>query len=119
LNWFLQKTAALSFNYATQRASGISFHMKAGTFQEVLAFQYYRPTGPGGAFVLDPRTELPPSFVLEPLVERSLGSKLLRISRVVEIKADEQTKAVIPPGQPVTVYSEAPSSERSEPAMVP
>lgn len=86
LNWFLKKTAALSFSYAAQRADRIAYHMAAGTFQEVLVFQYYRPTGPDGGFVLDPRTELPASFVLEPVFERSMGLKLIRISRVVEIR---------------------------------
>jgi hypothetical protein len=86
LNWFLKKTAALSFSYAAQRADRIAYHMAAGTFQEVLVFQYYRPTGPNGDFVLDPRTELPASFVLEPVFERSMGMKLIRVSRVVEIR---------------------------------
>jgi hypothetical protein len=87
LNWFLKKTAALSFNYAAKQADHIAYHMAAGTFQEVLVFQYYRPIGPDGGFVLDPRTELPPKFVLEPLIERLMGSKLIRISRVVEIRS--------------------------------
>lgn len=86
LNWFAQSTAAIAVELARGKAEQVRFHMNAGTFREVLVSQYYRPVGAEGGFVLDPRDALPDSFVLEPLIERQMGGRLLRISRVVEIR---------------------------------
>jgi hypothetical protein len=119
LNWFLKRTSALSFNYAAQRAEHIAYHMAAGTFQEVLVFQYYRPSTSEGDFVLDPQTELPARFVLEPLVERSLGSKLLRVSRLIEIKPEPRVAAGSSELNAMPTGSTAiPSSFGSEPKSV-
>jgi len=35
----------------------VAEQLENGTFQEVLVFQYYRPSGPDGDFVLDPRLD--------------------------------------------------------------
>ncbi|MFA6962353.1 MAG: glycosyltransferase family 39 protein [Opitutaceae bacterium] len=86
LNWIGRLTSAIPLSTVRTKADKVWFHMKAGTFREVLVSQYYRPVGAEGGFVLDPKDTLPDSFVLEPLTERQVGGKLLRISRVSEIR---------------------------------
>lgn len=86
LNWMVSRISSITTGLVRTKAEKVKFHMDAGTFREVLVSQYYRPTGAGGGFVIDPRDELPTAFVLEPLTERQVGGKLLRISRVVEIR---------------------------------
>lgn len=89
LSWLAMGRPTMAIHNAKHRARQIAFHINAGTFQEVLVSQHYRPTGPEGRFVLDPRNELPDVFELEPLVERQVGGKLLRISRVAAIRLPE------------------------------
>lgn len=93
LNWLIEKSPCLNLPYARGRALQVAKQMANGTFKEVLVFQYYRPSGPEGGFVLDPRDALPSSYVLEPVAERQFGAKFMRISRVVAIKLDEAAKA--------------------------
>jgi hypothetical protein len=85
LSWLIMKTPSIDIGRARHFAERVRFHLEAGTFQEVLVTQYYRPTGPEGGFILDPQDALPSAYVLAPLVERQIGGKLLRISRLVEI----------------------------------
>ncbi len=93
LNWMVGHISAISTDVGRNRADKVKFHMEAGTFREVLVIQYYRPTGPEGGFTVDPHDALPPTFELEPLVERQVGAKLSRISRVVAIHpADKPPK---------------------------
>ena len=86
LGWLIKKTSSIDIARARHFADRVKFHMEAGTFQEVLVGQYYRPIGPEGGFILDPQDALPPAYVLDPLMERQVGGKLLRISRVTEIR---------------------------------
>lgn len=86
LSWVNQGIPSLSIPDARNKADRVQFHLEAGTFQEVLVSQFYRPVNGEGGFVLDPRDELPAAFVLEPLIERQIGGRLLRISRVVSIR---------------------------------
>lgn len=97
LSWLAMGRPTMAIHVARHRAEQINFHLRAGTFQEVLVSQYYRPTTPNGDFVLDPRNELPASFVLAPVVERQVGGKLLRISRVVRIDLDQVKEPPAPP----------------------
>ena len=92
LNWMMKKTPCLNIPYARGRATKVAAQLSNGTFQEVLVFQYCRPTGPDGGFVLDSRDALPASYALEPLDERLFGSKMIRVSRVSEIKMSEASK---------------------------
>ena len=85
LSWLVRKEPVISVDMVRDRADRVRFHMEVGTFREVLVSQYYRPVGPEGGFILDSRDALPPEFVLEPLIERQFGGRLLRISRVIEV----------------------------------
>lgn len=110
LSWVNRSISALSVLDARHKALQVSFHLEAGTFQEALVFQYYRPVAADGGFVLDPRDELPAVYVLEPILERMEGGRLLRISRVAEIR--------LPPTQPVAgAMASGPASASSPPAF--
>ena len=117
--WVLRRQPAISIALAGSRGDQIGFHLRHGTFQEVLVSQYYRPTTPEGDFVLDPRDGLPERFVLQPVTERRMGGRLLRISRVTEVRpaapraanlAETPTLPVTEPGVPTVPSgrSEAP-----------
>jgi hypothetical protein len=93
LNWVVQRVSSISVTRARNTAKQIQFHLAHGTFQEVLVTQYLRPIGAEGGFQLDPHDELPATYVLEPLIERQLGARLLRISRVVEIRLPKERVA--------------------------
>ena len=94
LGWLDLRVPSITIADARNRADRVLFHLNAGTFKEVLVTQYFRPVGAEGGFILDPRDELPASYVLEPLIERQVGGHLLRISRVV---------AINPPAKPAPV----------------
>lgn len=95
LDWVIRGIPSISISHARQVASRIEFHQEAGTFEEVLVSQYYRPSGPEGGFVLEPKDALPTTYELEPLIERQVGGKLLRISRV-KVKAMPEKKEAQP-----------------------
>lgn len=92
LNWLLEKVPSFGFKYAAGRGVQIARCLEDGTLGEVLVFQYYRPTGPEGGFVLDPDDALPSAFKLEPVTERLFGAKQMRISRIVGIDVKEAAK---------------------------
>ena len=86
LGWLMKGQPSLGLNDAGFRAEAIQFHLDHGTFKEVLVTQRYRPVNAEGrVFEVDPRDVIPARFVLEPVVERMIGGRLVRISRVVEI----------------------------------
>lgn len=93
LSWVIHHISSIDMTRARFKFEQVKFHLERGTFQEVLVSQYYRPASAAGGFVLDPRDRLPPVYVLEPLVERQVGAKLLRISRVVKIDLSLAEKA--------------------------
>lgn len=86
LNWIALRIPALAVGFANNGIDRLRFHWRSGTFREVLVFQYYRPTDPGGGFILDPKDKLDDAIILEPLHERQFGGRLLRVSRVMEIR---------------------------------
>ncbi len=90
-NWLIHSMPSISVQRARSKAEQVQFHLKGGTFQEVLVSQYYRPVGPEGGFQLDPRDELPAAYVLEPVIEQRMGARLLRISRVADIRIPEKS----------------------------
>lgn len=98
LNWMMERTSALPISLAIERADRVRFHMEAGTFREVLVLQHLKPIGRDGGFVIAPGHVLPARFVVEPLVERQIGGKLLRISRVVKILPNESNEGALVTG---------------------
>ncbi|MSU47637.1 MAG: hypothetical protein EXS37_00815 [Opitutus sp.] len=74
-------------NTASVRTRGeqIAWHMRAGTFREVLVSQVIRPTTAQGDAGVDPDEVLPEEFRLQTLEQKRFGARWIRISRLVEI----------------------------------
>lgn len=83
--WILWKTPALLLHIAAGRGPEIAWHLKQGTFKEVLVAQRLRPTSAEGKYGVDPDDLLPPNFHLQTLTEKRFGATLARISRIVAI----------------------------------
>lgn len=90
LNWMIRGIPSIILENADSRAEQIQFHLDHGTFEEVLVTQRIRPISIDGGFEVDPRDRISARFVLEPVIERMHGARLVRISRVVEIKAEPE-----------------------------
>lgn len=88
LPFLLEKIPTLNTNIAVHRAAEIAWHMKEGTFHEVLVAQVIRPTTEEGVPVVDPEERLPSSFQLETLEVKRFGARWIRISRVKNIQVD-------------------------------
>lgn len=85
LAWIMRRIPVITVDRARFLAEKIQFHLDHGTFQEVLVTQLLRPIGPEGTFTVDPNDSLPASYVLEPVVERHIGARIARVSRLVAI----------------------------------
>ncbi len=92
LNWMLLRVPTLAIELMRGRMERLKYHWDQQTFREVLVFQYYRPVAAEGGFVLDPRDRLDDSIILEPLHERQIGGRLLRVSRVIEIREKTESR---------------------------
>ena len=85
LPFLLEKIPAVNTVLARVRSSQIAWHMKQGTFREVLVSQVLRPTSAEGDAIVDPDEELPENFRLETIAEKRFGARWIRISRATEI----------------------------------
>lgn len=88
LPWMISRIPAIGIDHARRRVDALRFQLANQTFRDVLVFQKFRPTGAEGAFQLDPVDRLPDWFVLEPLAEHRFGTRIDRVSRLVEIRPD-------------------------------
>jgi len=73
------------------RGEQIRYHLKEGTFKEVLVAQAMRPTSAKGEMGVDPDDGLPKSFHLVPIAEKRFGGRSDRISRLVSIDAEPES----------------------------
>lgn len=87
LHWMLRSIPAIQIVRARLVPESVKFHLEQGTFREILVMQLFRPTGPEGRFQVDPSDRLPDVYRLEPVVERHIGARIARISRIVEVRA--------------------------------
>lgn len=71
-----------------QRGEQIAFHLKEGTFDEVIVAQALRPTSAEGDFGVAPEDVMPASYRLETIAEKRFGARWARLSRLVAIEAD-------------------------------
>ena len=95
LPYLLREIPALNTNIAPLRAEQIAWHMREGTFREVLVSQIIRPSSAQGEMVVDPEDQLPDSFKLETIAMKRFGARWSRISRVTSI--DRESGAPQPP----------------------
>ena len=107
LGWLMKGIPALILKEAENRAEQIQFHLQHGTFDEVLVTQRIRPISSEGEFEVDPRDRISDRFVLEPVHESMQGARLVRISRLVEIKpAPAVESSDQPPGSSAAAATE-------------
>ncbi|MBI5771815.1 MAG: hypothetical protein HZA93_28850 [Verrucomicrobia bacterium] len=71
-----------------QRAAHIKYHVREGTFREVVVAQALRPTSPNGDMGVDPEDLMPPGFRLETIGEKRFGARWARLSRLVAIDGE-------------------------------
>jgi hypothetical protein len=84
--WLLQKTPAILLDRARLVADRIAYQIHEPTFREILVFQSLKPTTADGGHQIPPEERLPPYFKLEQLAEKRFGTKLSRISRLVDVE---------------------------------
>ena len=97
--WITQERPVISIARARWRAPQIKFHLDHHTFDEILVLQIYRPAGADDGFQIEPEDRLPANYELETVIERRFGSRIARISRVVNLTVDPA--AVTPPLSPL------------------
>jgi hypothetical protein len=86
LFWVTREISSVQIPRARWRAEQVKFHLDHHTFDEIIVGQGLRAVGPDGGFQVEPADRLPESYVLEPLCERRWGTRIARLSRVVEIR---------------------------------
>lgn len=82
-----------------QRPAQISYHLREGTFREVIVAQALRPTSAKGEMGIDPGDLMPDNYRLEPIAEKRFGGRYARLSRLVSI--DEVPASSTPAGPAV------------------
>jgi hypothetical protein len=90
--YLLEHIPTLNLPASFTRTSQIAWHMREGTFHEVLIAQVIRPTSIEGDLGVDPADVTPESFKLEPLAQKRFGGRWIRISRVVKIETETEAK---------------------------
>jgi hypothetical protein len=88
-----------------QRAEQIRYHLREGTFDEVIIAQALRPTTIDGDMGVDPDDLMPPDYRLETIAEKRFGGRWARLSRLVAIE----------PATAVATHSSSPAA--AEPAF--
>jgi hypothetical protein len=90
LPFLLANVPTVNTNIARLRGPQIAWHIRHGTFREVIVSQVIRPTSAKGEPVIDPDEELPENFHLETLAEKRFGARWIRISRLTEIESTDE-----------------------------
>lgn len=86
LPWLLQKTPSILIGRARLVADRLRYQLSQPTFREILVFQSLKPTTVNGDHQLPPEEALPSYFKLELLAERRFGTKITRVSRLVDVQ---------------------------------
>jgi hypothetical protein len=95
LPYVLWRVPTIINGVGRQRAEQIKYHLKEGTFTEVIVAQALRPTSAQGEMGVDPEDLMPESYHLEPIAEKRFGGRWARLSRLVAI--DDVPKDGSPP----------------------
>ncbi len=94
--FLLERIPAVNTTIAAVRGPQIAWHLREGTFREVLVAQVIRPTTPQGDPIVDPDEILPAAFRLETVAEKRFGARWIRISRLAGV---DTPPAAAQPGQ--------------------
>ena len=87
----LWRIPTINTSVARQRSAQIGYHLREGTFKEVIVAQALRPTSAKGEMGVDPDDLMPASYRLEPIVEKRFGGRYSRLSRMVAIDETVET----------------------------
>jgi hypothetical protein len=82
-----------------QRSEQIKYHLKEGTFNEVIVAQALRPTSARGDMGVDPDDLMPANFRLEPIAEKRFGARWARLSRLIAIEDTPKKEPAPPPAK--------------------
>jgi hypothetical protein len=85
LPFLIRKIPAVNTVLARGRSAQIAWHMREGTFREVVVSQVLRPTSARGDLIVDPDDVFPDNFRLQAIAEKRFGGRWIRISRLEEI----------------------------------
>lgn len=99
LPWLLEKTPSILVGRAGIIADRVQAQLQEGAFTEILVMQSFRPTTADGAHQMNPEDRLPKGFTLELLAERRFGTRITRISRLVEVTLPAGRTETIPATQ--------------------
>jgi len=95
LSWFVRGVGATTIERGVLRKDALAFHLRHHSYEEILVTQTLVPTSAEGDLRLARADVMPPEFVLEPIAERRIGSRLQRISVLREIKVDAAPAAAV------------------------
>jgi hypothetical protein len=91
--FLLQKIPAVNTSIAAVRGPQIAWHLREGTFREVIVAQVLRPMSAEGKIVVDPDDELPENFRLRTLAEKRFGARWIRISALIDVESSAANAA--------------------------
>lgn len=86
LVWLLERIPALQIQRARLVQDRLRTQLRERNFKEILITQELRPASASGEHQVIPEDALPGSFRTEVVAEKRFGTKLVRISRVMEIE---------------------------------
>ena len=87
LPYILERIPAVNLSVARLRGAELAWHMRRGTFREILVTQVVRPTTADGAAAVDPSNVLPGGFRLDPIERKRFGARWIQLSRLVSVEA--------------------------------
>ena len=89
LPYILERIPAVNLSVARLRGAELAWHIRRGTFREVLVTQVVRPTTADGSPAVDPSNSLPGGFRLEPIERKRFGARWIQLSRLVSVDQPE------------------------------
>lgn len=92
LPWLMEKIPSILISRARGMADRLAAQLAERTFPEILVTQSLRPTTVDGQHQLVPEDRLPDDYRLELIVEKRFGTKIDRISRLVNIGSEPVEK---------------------------
>lgn len=107
--WITERVPATPIQQAAERREALAYHLRNHSFSAMYVFQRFTVDDQTGALVLEPKDDVGPGYVLEPVEERRIATLYLsRISRVTAIKEGDE---VVARARPYAQESAAPRSD--------
>ena len=91
--FLLNRVSVVNIAISRTRGPAIAWHLREGTFHEVLVSQALRPTSAAGDIGVDPEDVLPETFHLQTIAVKRFGLRWDRISRIISIDREPEEPA--------------------------